>query len=421
MQYFIWSSDNIGTLAAERLLGAAEAGAKVRVLVDDFMLDAGSLVLAALDDHPNVEIKVYNPKHRVGVSRWRRWWNLATGFRDANQRMHDKVFLVDGRIGIVGGRNVADEYYDFDPDYNFRDRDLLLIGPVAASAGRHFESFWTSPLAFPVEGLLGRGARPPEELARVRATLHEYARDPANLAAGPRRALERLPERFAGLVSELVWERDTVFVGDEPGKNASRGLGGGGRSTDALRAAVAAARKRVVIQSPYLVLSEDGLRFFAELARRVEVRIVTNSFASTDNLAAYSGYRRVRERLLASGVKVYEFKPHPAVYREALERHALFGTKAPVFAIHAKTAVVDGTTAFVGTFNLDPRSANLNTEVGVLVRGPALARRVEAAIERDMLPENSWDAATREGDAGAPLGKRVKLLLYRLLPLQPIL
>lgn len=419
VQYFIWSVDNVGILAAERLLAAAERGAKVRVLVDDFLLDAGADALAALDAHPNVEIRVYNPKHRVGVSRLRRAWNLATGFRDANQRMHDKVFLVDGKVGIVGGRNVADEYYDFDPAYNFRDRDALLLGPVAAGAGRHFETFWASPLAVPVSALLGEV--PASEASASHASLHAYAEDPANLAPGPRRALERLPSRFEALLKELVWTRDAAFVGDEPGKNASGTLGGGGRSTEALRAAVAGAKKRVVIQSPYLVLSEEGLRFFAELAKRVEVRIVTNSLASTDNLAAYSGYRGVRERALAAGVKIFEFKPHPAETDGLLERTPEFGGRPPVVAIHAKTAVVDGETAFIGTFNLDPRSANLNTEVGVLVRDPAFAGRVEAAIERDMKPENSWTAASREGDAGAPLAKRAKLLLLRLLPLQPVL
>jgi putative cardiolipin synthase len=426
VQYFIWSADNIGVLAAQRLLRAAENGAKVRVLVDDLLLDAGPGAegLLALATHPNIEIRVYNPKHNVGVSRARRLWNVATGFRAANQRMHDKVFLVDGRVAIIGGRNVADEYFDYDNAYNFRDRDLLLMGPETKAVGAHFEAFWASAYAVPLRTLL------PKQIAAMTAArrdaayldLHRYAADPANFAPAPRRALAELPRRFAALLADLVWEKDVTFIGDRPGKNdGSKGLGGGGGSTSAIAAAVGAARERVVIQSPYLVLSAQGLAFFADLARRSSVRIVTNSFASTDNLPAYSGYRRIRAQLLASGVKVFEFKPHPAIEREILERSAEFGAKPPIFAIHAKTFVIDGTTVFVGTFNLDPRSANLNTEVGVLVRSKALASRVEASILRDMRPENSWDAATGEGDAGAPLGKRLRLLLLRALPLQPIL
>ncbi len=422
VQYFIWSGDNIGVLAAQRLLSAAENGAEVRVLVDDFLLDAGSESLLALAAHPRVDIRVYNPAHNVGVSRMRRLWNLATDFRGANQRMHDKVFLVDGRVAIIGGRNVADEYFDYDREYTFRDRDVLLIGPRTKAVAAHFEAFWTSPLTVPVETLLPRetAALTPERRDAAYRDLHRYAADPANLAPGPRRALAELPSRFAALLKDLVWEKDVDFIGDRPGKNESKGLAGGGGSTSALAAAVGAARERVVIQSPYVVLSDEGLAFFAALAKKAKVRIVTNSFASTDNLAAFSGYRNIRARLLASGVEVFEFKPHPAVAGE-IERRAEFGGKPPVFAIHAKSVVIDGETVFVGTFNLDPRSANLNTEVGVLVRSRALAGRVEAAIERDMLPENSWSAASGEGDAGAPVGKRLRLLLLRLLPLGPIL
>ncbi|MCR4294514.1 MAG: phospholipase D family protein [Elusimicrobia bacterium] len=423
VQYFIWSVDNIGVLAAQRLLRAAENGAEVRVLVDDFLLDAGSESLLALAAHPRVEIRVYNPAHNVGVSRPRRLWRLATDFRGANQRMHDKVFLVDGKVAIIGGRNVADEYFDYDQAYTFRDRDLLLIGPQTMAVAAHFETFWTSPLSVPVETLLPRetAALTPERRDAAYRDLHRYADDPANLAPGPRRALARLPKRFAALMRELVWEKQVIFIGDRPGKNESRGLAGGGGSTSALAAAVGAARERVVIQSPYVVLSDEGLAFFAGLAKKVKVRIVTNSFASTDNLAAFSGYRNIRARLLAAGVEVFEFKPHPAIEAEIIERRAEFAGKPPVFALHAKTVVIDGETVFVGTFNLDPRSANLNTEVGVLVRSRALAGRVEAAIERDMLPENSWNAASGEGDAGAPLGKRLRLLLLRALPLGPIL
>ena len=392
VQYFIWSTDNIGVLAAQRLLRAAENGATVRVLVDDLLLDAGSESVLALAAHPRIEIRVYNPKHSVGVSRARRLWNIATGFRAANQRMHDKVFLVDGRVAIIGGRNVAEEYFDYNRTYNFRDRDLLLMGPETRRVAEHFEAFWTSALSVPVETLLPdrMAAMTPERRGAAYRALHRYAADPANFAPAPRRALAELPRRFAALLGDLVWEKDVTFVGDRPGKNdGSSGLGGGGGSTSAIAAAVGAARERVVIQSPYLVLSERGLAFFAELAKRADVRIVTNSFASTDNLAAYSGYRRIRARLLASGVKVFEFKPHPAIERDRIERLDEFGSKPPIFAIHAKTVVIDRTAVFVGTFNLDPRSANLNTEVGVLVRGKTLAGRVEAAILRDIRPENS--------------------------------
>lgn len=423
VQYFIWSSDNVGTLAAEALLRAAERGVRVRVLVDDLLVDAPAEFLLAVAAHPNVQVRVYNPKHKVGVGTLGRIANLFADFRGSNQRMHDKTFAVDGTAAIVGGRNMADEYFDYDHAYNFRDRDALLVGPAAAQVEESFERFWTSDLARPVEQLLAGEAAPgPAERAAIYRDLHRYAADPANFAPEVRAAVAALPERFGELIDALVWA-EVRFLSDDPGKNPGRqGLGGGGRTTRRLATAVRGARRRVTIQTPYLVLPEGGLELFAGLvARGVRVRISTNSLLSTDNLQAFSGYARQRAALLAAGLEVFEFKPDAAVARELSVRRGEPPGDPPVFALHAKTLVVDGRTLFVGTFNLDPRSANLNTEVGVLVHDARLAEQVEGRIERDMLPENSWDAATDRPDRHAPLGKRLKLGFWRLLPLDPIL
>jgi cardiolipin synthase C len=177
----------------------------------------------------------------------------------------------------------------------------------------------------------------------------------------------------------------------------------------------------VTIQSPYLVMPEGGFELFDSLVQRgVEVRISTNSLASTDNLMAFSGYRKQRRRLLKSGIRVYEFKPDPAIKHALIERYPQLADKAPVFAVHAKTLVIDGETLFIGTFNLDPRSANLNTEVGILVTNRQLAAQVEDSIEQDLRPENSWDAAAGP-DRFASLAKRIKVFLLQLLPLEPLL
>jgi putative cardiolipin synthase len=153
----------------------------------------------------------------------------------------------------------------------------------------------------------------------------------------------------------------------------------------------------------------------------VDIRISTNSLASTDTAATFGGYHKQRKKLLKAGVQIYEFRPDPAVGRELLERYEKLAKEAPLFGLHAKTMVIDGETVFIGTFNLDARSANLNTEVGVLIRNPALASQVEASIERDMLPENSWDAAKDQPDAQAGFGRRVSLWFWKLLPIDPLL
>jgi putative cardiolipin synthase len=424
IQYFIWSSDNIGILASEALLRAAERGVKVRVLVDDLLIDAPPEAMLALALHPNVEIRIYNPLHKVGTSSLKRAANLVTDFRAANQRMHDKTAIFDNLVAITGGRNMADEYFDFDHDYNFRDRDLLTLGPVATEMTASFERFWISPLAQPVESLLAKPLQKltPERVAVVYADLHAYAQKSENFAPEVRQALVDLPGKFAGLLRELVWD-EARFLCDLPGKNDGKaGLGGGGQTTTALVTAVKQAKKRVTIQSPYLVLPDGGLELLRTLVRQgVEVRIVTNSLAATDNLQAFSGYSKQRRAILQAGIKVFEFKPDPAIKRELIERYPRLEKEAPIFAIHAKTLVIDSATLYVGTFNLDPRSANLNTEVGILLHNPELAARVERQIELDMLSENSWNPAKDDPDRFAPLAKRNKLKAWKALPLQPLL
>ncbi len=423
VQYFIWSSDNIGTLAAENLLRAAERGVVVRVLVDDLMVDAPDQFLLALAAHPKVAIKIYNPQHKVGVSTPQRVLNIFSDFRASNQRMHDKTFVVDDMVAITGGRNMAAEYFDYNQIYNFRDRDVLLIGAAAGDINSSFEHFWNSDYAQPVETLLGDSETPDaEQISQACADLHRYAADETNFAPEVRRALADLSGQFAYLIEHLVWG-DVTFISDRPGKNSGQqGLGGGGLTTAALAAALGQARKQVTIQSPYLVLPEGGLELFAALVQRgVKVRIITNSLLSTDNLQAFSGYSKQRKELLAAGIDIYEFKPAPAVQKNLIDRYAELEKQAPIFAIHAKTLVIDSEKLFIGTFNLDPRSANLNTEVGIIISNQQLASQVEQVIEVDMQPENSWLSREDNPDRFAPLGKRMKLLFWKLFPMEKIL
>ena len=182
------------------------------------------------------------------------------------------------------------------------------------------------------------------------------------------------------------------------------------------------AQQRVVIQSPYLVASDEALALLGEVrARGVGVRISTNSLASTDNLPAFSGYRNQRDRLLDMGLQIFEYRPAPKVQQQLVQRLGAAQRSAPVFALHAKTLVVDGKTVYIGTFNFDPRSQNLNTEVGVVIHDEALARAVEASIETDMAPGNSWNAAADDPDQHASLAKRSKVRLYQMMPLKPLL
>ena len=429
VQYFIWSTDNIGILAAEALLRAAERGVRVRVIVDDLLIDAPDKSLLALARHPNIDIRIYNPQTSVGVPLQKRLLNLLTDFRGVNQRMHDKTLVVDGKIAITGGRNMAAEYFDYNHEYNFRDRDVLLLGETVKEMRASFERFWNSELSVKVEDLYGRlGALQKyvsvndEETQRIYRELHEYAKSPENFAPEVRAAIVATPASFARVAQSMRWGK-VEFISDRPGKNENQfRLDGGGQTASALGKLVQAARARVVIQSPYLILSDKAMELFRQItARGVTVRINTNSLASTDNLPAFSGYRNQREELLKIGLQIYEYKPAPEVQLKLMQRSPTATKKTPVFALHAKTIVVDSKTVYVGTFNFDPRSENLNTEVGAIIHDEALARAVEASIETDMAPGNSWNAGKDDPDQYVSLAKRSKARLFQILPIRPLL
>ena len=236
VQYFIWGTDNVGKLAAEQLHRAVERGVKVRVLVDDMLIDAEDQTLVLLAAHKNVDIRIYNPNVSVGQSFFGLLWNVVTQFRGINQRMHDKTAIFDGIAGIKGGRNMADEYFDFDKEYNFRDRDILLLGPAVASMQENFNEFWASDLAVPVEQVIDISSNEISKAAikQKMDELRRYSSDPENFEPEVRLAIANLPQAFPTLLQKMTWQPVT-FISDAPGKNAGNlGLGGGGLATQNL-------------------------------------------------------------------------------------------------------------------------------------------------------------------------------------------
>lgn len=429
VQYFIWSTDNIGILASEALLRAADRGVKVRVIVDDLLIDAPDKTLLALAKHPNIDIHIYNPQHSVGTPFHKRLLNIAVNFRGVNQRMHDKTFIVDGKLAITGGRNMAAEYFDYNQQYNFRDRDALLLGDVVKIMQASFDKFWTSPLSAPVEelydglGLMQKHVNvKDDEIQNIYSNLHTYANAPENFAPEVHKAIDDTPHAFDRLATQIIWTQ-VEFISDTPGKNSNKILlGGGGLTTQKLAQLVESANEQIVIQSPYLVMSSAAKRLFKQAIKRgVKVRINTNSLASTDNMQAFSGYRNQRNQLIKMGIEIFEYKPDPQIKQQLLRQTINANKTLPVFAIHAKTMVVDSKILYIGTFNFDPRSENLNTEVGVIVQNEVLAQAVQTSIEADMLSENSWNAALDNPDQHVSLAKRSKVKFYQLTPIKPLL
>jgi len=421
IQYFIFSTDNVGLIACDYLVRAADRGVKVRILVDDIMVDADVEDVLMLDSHPNISIKIYNPGVNLGKNFLGKISKFAIDFRGANQRMHNKTFTVDQKVVITGGRNIANEYFDYDREYNFRDRDVLLLGKVTKSVNASFNAFWNTAFSVPVSDLIRGGSKDISNKHRF-DKLHEYACNPDNFWPQVRTRIEKLPAVFSTIKEsgELVWVKDVLFVSDLPGKNDGKnGLGGGGVSTDKLIELVKNAKHSLDIQSPYLITSKLSQNLFRDAVNRgVIVRILTNSLASTDNLEAFSGYQKDREKLLKTGVKIFEFRPDAAVRVKVMTadlQQTLDYT--PIFGLHAKSMVIDGEITVIGTFNLDPRSANLNTECVAIIHSKEISKGVLAGMEVEFKPENSWETTLGSNpDSKVSTARRVKSWTRKILP-----
>ena len=421
IQYFIFSADNIGLIAVDYILRAADRGIKVRLLVDDIMVEADADELLALDSHPNLSIKIYNPIANIGKNLPQKLYSLTTEFSEFNQRMHNKTFIVDNKVVITGGRNIANEYFDYDHEYNFRDRDVLMVGGATQEVSNSFSLFWDSNLSAPINDLVK--ANTSEINAEVKFEyLHQYACSPENFWPEVREKVYATPLLFQKLVEteQVLWVDQVSFVSDFPGKNeADSGLSGGGLSTDSLISLISKAKKSIHIQTPYLVTTELSQELFKKAIQKgVSVKILTNSLLSTDNLEAFSGYERERETLLNIGVDIYEFKPDAAfrfeVMKGALQKKLNY---TPKFGLHAKSMAIDDEIAVIGTFNLDPRSANLNTECIAIIHDLAIAKKLRKTMEVELKTENAWHITSEYNpDAEAEISKRFQLWLRRIVP-----
>jgi phosphatidylserine/phosphatidylglycerophosphate/cardiolipin synthase-like enzyme len=421
VQYFIFSADNVGLIAADYLVRAADRGVKVRILIDDVMVEADEEKLLTLDSHDNISIRIYNPAVNVGKNVIEKIIAMKDNFIGVNQRMHNKTFTVDGRVVITGGRNIADEYFDYDHDYNFRDRDVLLIGGVTDIVNRSFEQFWESPFCKDVRSVVDTNIKVKNDPTRFEQ-LHQYACDSSNFWPEVRKRIMNVPKAFEEISNsdKFQWIEHVFFVSDRPGKNdGSKGLSGGGITTDTLMALISRANRSILIQSPYLVTTDVGKLLLAKTTKKgVDIRILTNSLASTDNLGAFSGYQRDRQALLATGARIFEFRPDAAVRKKLMTGSLQKKTDhVPVFGLHAKSMVIDDSITVIGTFNMDPRSANLNTECITVIYSSEINKQVRKVMEEEMQPENAWETTFDfNPDKEAGLKKRMKAAPMKAIP-----
>lgn len=393
----------------------------MRIIVDDIMVEATGQEILTMDSHENISVKIYNPGVNLGKNIFNKIVKFSTDFRSANQRMHNKTFTVDGKVAITGGRNIADEYFDYDHEYNFRDRDVLLLGKVTTNIQTSFNDFWNSSLSVTIKDLSLQENESNDEEKKF-YSLHQYACNPENYWPQVREQIIELPIAFKNIQEsgELVWLDSVCFVSDIPGKNdGSEGLAGGGVCTSALIQLIKQAKYTVDIQTPYLITTEISQNLFRDaVARGVKIRILTNSLASTDNLEAFSGYQKDRKKLLETGIQIFEFRPDATerfkIMTGALQTKLNF---TPIFGLHAKSMVVDGQITVIGTFNLDPRSANLNTECIAIIHSEKISKGVLTGMEEEFKPENSWETTLLSNpDSKVDALKRIKTMTRKIIP-----
>ena len=385
-QYYIWDGDTTGLILADHLLRAADRGVRVRLLIDDhYMTESRDNNIAALDAHPNIEIRFFNP---VRNRRWRMMSMLAE-FGRVNHRMHNKLFVMDNAVGIVGGRNIADVYFGVQKDHNYRDLDVMDAGPIVNEISASFDMFWNSEWALPVAAVVEDLATE-QDLQDLRKRLEE------KLAATGypypvNEQLAGLRERLVQIRDNFIWAPGKVFV-EQPSRVETPM-----RTTSSLRHSAngpVEVEHELSIESPYFVLGDATIERVRQLtARGVKVRVLTNSAASHDVLPALAGYVNTRKKLLNAGVELYELRPD-----SNMERIWSVLAGQSQAALHAKCLVFDRKSVFIGSFNLDPRSTALNTEIGVMIDSPEIAGQVGELMDEGVAPGSAFHVTLDKND-----------------------
>jgi len=418
IQTFIFAEDDAGYLIIDELVKAARRGVKVRIIVDQlFSLDDPTFYATLAHAHANFELRVYNPTfHKSSTPPLEFAAGLLCCFLQVNQRMHNKLLLIDDAIGIAGGRNYQNRYYDWDGEFDYRDRDVLVAGPAAAQMRDSFEAFWTyrgtvelSHLRDVAKDILTAGIAAPPYV------LHAY-RDAERVAALSRRADDAgfIQAQFAGRALRVG---HVDYFADAPGKPQDADPPPENELGQRIMALVGGARSRILLQTPYLVLSGTARDVFGKLHKAqpgLSVVVSTNSLAATDAFYVYALSYKYKKRYLKLGFEIHEFKPFPAEADDLVSDYAKLeagdGTTDTGYepagyqkygptplnrsgvriGLHAKSMVIDDHIVVIGSHNFDPRSDSYNTESGFIIDDAALAHAVAASILRDAAAANSW-------------------------------
>ena len=377
LQYFVWEADATGRILAQHLVLAADRGVRVRILIDDMYIEGRDSTLTALNAHPNIEVRIFNPF----IHRSQPMLDFITDFDRVNHRMHNKLFVMDNTAVIVGGRNIGDSYFQVHQKVNFRDLDVFAVGPVVREASAVFDQFWNGDWAIPVNALVNRTSTA-TDLREVVDTAHKQV------------AAEPYPYPLNEDVAALKSELETIFNGliwtqghmifDDPDEIKEHGRTV--TMTEGFYRRIDRLETELLIEVPYFVVRKRGLDAVQRLRERgVHIRVLTNSLASNNILAAHAGHAKHRKELVAAGVELYELRSEPPVKKQTF--HLTGSTKS---TLHCKAFVFDRKDVFIGSLNLDPRSGDINTEAGLYIESPELAEQMIVYMNEGVAAQNSY-------------------------------
>lgn len=387
LQYYYWKNDTTGSLLAYELLLAAGRGVRIRLLLDDINTHHQRPSLLALDEHPNIEIRLFNPsKNRPGS--WRRGIEMLLRAFSVTRRMHNKAWIADGRLAVVGGRNIGDEYFSASAASQFHDLDLVTIGDAVSQTEQIFDTYWNSAVVIPAARLRKRRKARLHKLQRFLKRQVDDAQDSPYL----NKVIDQTVDNLLVFNDKICWTSQVRVIADPPEKAYAEGEDQWLLNT--LQQVMAQSRRQLHIISPYFIPGDKGTAQLGSLVSSgVDVSVLTNSLAATDVTAVHGAYMNYRKALLRSGVRLYELKGK--LDKKAI---SLFGSalSSDGASLHTKAFYADQQ-GFIGSFNFDPRSVSLNTEMGILFNEPELITALQQLFTEDTAAERSYRLGLQQG------------------------
>ena len=390
MQYFIWKGDASGDLLLDQVIKAADRGVRVRILVDDIYIIGADRSVAALSQHPNIEVRLFNPMEGRSSSTLLFVLEYLGRIEQLNHRMHNKLIVADNRFAVVGGRNIGNEYFGLNRKHNFTDFDVVAFGTVAKKVSASFDIYWNNQWAYPGEALL-QNYKNQELLPQLLEELQEHLDKKEKLLVEFQQQnidgdtlLEKLEKNMKSGTASVIY--DEPLVGEEiPPVQLIETLG----------ELAVNAQHELLISTPYFIPHED---FYNDvpgmISRGVRVVVLTNSLGSTNHPIVHSGYKKHRKKVLEMGVELFEMR-HDASARGKFDTPPV---QSKAFGLHAKYMIIDRQFTFVGSLNLDPRSIYINTEMGMIIDSAKLSEAASQEFEEELKPENSWHVLLDDKD-----------------------